>query len=81
MLLDAHTHSHMHTERQTVRMTLPFEFTALGSGRFDIGTSQNLASCSTTTNLYYTFEFVGVTELDHNCHKSRRSKMVAIIIS
>ena len=51
MLLDARMHSHMHTERQTVRMTLPFELTALGwskslpavlyllisSGRFDIG--------------------------------------------
>ena len=63
-LLEAHTHSHMHTDSQkyvtyTVRMNLTFEFTALGwfkslptvffllisSRRFDIGTSQNLASC------------------------------------
>ena len=72
-LLDARTHSHMHTERQTVRMTLPFEFTALGwskslppvfcvltsSGRLDIETSQNLASCSTTADFYNTnlFDF------------------------
>ena len=29
-LLDARTYSHMHTDRQIDRMTLPFEFTALG---------------------------------------------------
>ena len=72
-LLDARTHSHMHTERQTVRMTLPFEFTALewskslppdffvltSSERFDIGTFPNLASCSTAADFYNTnlFDF------------------------
>ena len=82
-LLDAHTHSNMRTERQTVTTTLPLEFTALGwskslspvffvftsSGHFDIGTSQNLASCSTTadfynTNLYY---FGKQQSSEYNC--------------
>ena len=58
-----HAFAHAYRETgQTVRMILPFEFTIPGwskslppvffvltsSGRFDIGKSQNLASCSTT---------------------------------
>ena len=72
-LLDARTPSHMHTERQTLRMTLPFKLTTLGwskslpsvffvltsSGSFNIGTFQYLASCSTTADFYNTnlFDF------------------------
>ena len=105
-LLDAHTHSNMRTERQTVTTTLPLEFTALGwskslspvffvftsSGHFDIGTSQNLASCSTTADFTIQIYIISVNSnlrnitvgslefiglvRSHDCHKSHRSKMV-----
>ena len=64
---------------------LPAFFVLTSSGRFEIGTSQNLASCSTMADFYNTNTSITVLlnslglVRSHDCHKSHRSKMVAII--